>query len=306
MENAVATKDDGGKLMEAVILHGDLSKLTSAERVLYYTKVCDSLGLNPLTQPFAYIKLSGKEVLYAKRDATDQLRKRYNVSIADVQTQRIEDVYVVTAKATMPDGRTDTSTGAVPIKGLSGDALANALMKAETKSKRRVTLSIVGLGWLDESELETIHDTTHAKPKTLAAALMTKPVEPAPTVEQNAHPQQLPVAEAPLEPAAMSDHPAEAPPPVRNGILVWEGCFGSLDEPTSSAAPHKLHCFDSQEERVFDTWGEPTCLKGVNLKLLVGHPVRVDYQIRENTGKNGRVYKNMTLEHLELITDEAR
>lgn len=143
-----------------------------------------------------------------------------------------------------------------------------------------------------------------ARPKTLAAALMTKPVEPAPTVEQNAHPQQLPVAEAPLEPAAMSDHPAEAPPPVRNGILVWEGCFGSLDEPTSSAAPHKLHCFDSQEERVFDTWGEPTCLKGVNLKLLVGHPVRVDYQIRENTGKNGRVYKNMTLEHLTLVNGE--
>jgi hypothetical protein len=34
--------------------------------------------------------------------------------------------------------------------------LANALMKAETKAKRRVTLSIAGLGWLDETELETI------------------------------------------------------------------------------------------------------------------------------------------------------
>jgi hypothetical protein len=39
---------------------------------------------------------------------------------------------------------------------LKGDALANALMKAETKAKRRVTLSIAGLGWLDETELETI------------------------------------------------------------------------------------------------------------------------------------------------------
>jgi hypothetical protein len=42
------------------------------------------------------------------------------------------------------------------IKGLQGDALANALMKAETKSKRRVTLSICGLGMLDETEMETI------------------------------------------------------------------------------------------------------------------------------------------------------
>jgi hypothetical protein len=41
---------------------------------------------------------------------------------------------------------------------LKGDALANALMKPETKAKRRVTLSIAGLGWLDETELETIRD----------------------------------------------------------------------------------------------------------------------------------------------------
>jgi hypothetical protein len=42
--------------------------------------------------------------------------------------------------------------------GLKGDALANALMKAETKSKRRVTLSICGLGMLDETEVDTIPD----------------------------------------------------------------------------------------------------------------------------------------------------
>jgi hypothetical protein len=34
--------------------------------------------------------------------------------------------------------------------------LANALMKAETKSKRRVTLSICGLGFLDETEADSI------------------------------------------------------------------------------------------------------------------------------------------------------
>jgi len=34
-------------------------------------------------------------------------------------------------------------------------------MKAETKAKRRVTLSIAGLGWLDETELDTI---PHSRP----------------------------------------------------------------------------------------------------------------------------------------------
>jgi hypothetical protein len=66
------------------------------------------------------------------------------------------DIYIVTARAKDRTGREDESTGAVPLGNLKGDALANALMKAETKSKRRVTLSIAGLGWLDETELETL------------------------------------------------------------------------------------------------------------------------------------------------------
>lgn len=49
-----------------------------------------------------------------------------------------------------------TTTGAVAIASLKGDGLANALMKAETKAKRRLTLSMCGLGMLDETELETI------------------------------------------------------------------------------------------------------------------------------------------------------
>jgi hypothetical protein len=53
-------------------------------------------------------------------------------------------------------GREDESTGAVALGSLKGDALANALMECETKAKRRVTLSLAGLGWLDETELATI------------------------------------------------------------------------------------------------------------------------------------------------------
>jgi hypothetical protein len=48
--------------------------------------------------------------------------------------------------------------GAVSLVGLRGEALANAIMKAETKAKRRATLSICGLGFLDETEIETIPD----------------------------------------------------------------------------------------------------------------------------------------------------
>jgi len=146
-------------VLEQVVVQGDLSKLQPAERVAYYKTVCESLGLNPFTKPFEYITLNGKLTLYAKRDATDQLRKIHGVSVEITGREMYGDnIYVVTARARDSQGRTDEAIGAVSIAGLKGDALANAIMKAETKAKRRVTLSICGLGWLDETEVSTVPD----------------------------------------------------------------------------------------------------------------------------------------------------
>jgi hypothetical protein len=142
--------------IESVLIGGDLGKLTPEQRVSYYRRVCDSLGLNPLTKPFAYITLNGKLTLYALKDATEQLRSLHGVSITSLETQRHDDVFVVTAKAAKADGRTDAATGAVAIGNLKGENLANAIMKCETKAKRRVTLSICGLGMLDETEAEPL------------------------------------------------------------------------------------------------------------------------------------------------------
>lgn len=156
------TTNPNSDVIESVITAGDLSKLNPVQRVNYYTAVCQSVGLNPLTKPFEYITLNGKMVLYARKDATDQLRDIRKVSITRLERERIDSVYVVTAYAQTVDGRTDSSMGAVNIEGLKGDALANALMKSETKAKRRVTLSICGLGMLDETELSTIPDARPA------------------------------------------------------------------------------------------------------------------------------------------------
>jgi len=138
-----------------VILHGDLKQLTPAQKLSYYKAFCESLGLNPLSKPFQYLTLSGKEILYAGRDATDQLRNRRGVSLDITGREVVEDTYVVTARATIGD-RHDESIGAVPIGGLRGEARANAMMKAETKAKRRVTLAICGLGMLDETEVSSL------------------------------------------------------------------------------------------------------------------------------------------------------
>jgi hypothetical protein len=169
--------NDSEKFMDKVITDGDLSKLSHTDRVAYYNKVCDSLGLNPLTKPFNYILLdSGKSgedkrlTLYATKDCTEQLRKNNGISLTITSREFIGDLYIVTARAVDKTGRMDESIGAVSLKykkfdpaskqykyiDAMGDFKANLLMKAETKAKRRVTLSISGLGFIDESETDSI------------------------------------------------------------------------------------------------------------------------------------------------------
>jgi hypothetical protein len=137
---------------------GDLGRLTAEQRVIYYMDLCRSLGLNPMSKPFDYMNLKGKLVLYAKKDCAEQLRKRDNVSIIKLDTELSEGVYIVTAYARNGEGRQDTDVGVVSIENLRGEDKSNAMMKAITKAKRRVTLSICGLGFLDETEIDSIPD----------------------------------------------------------------------------------------------------------------------------------------------------
>ncbi len=155
-ERAIQPYNPGESAIEAVIAKGDLAKLDPQERVNYYRAVCNSMGLNPLTKPFEYITLNGKLTLYATRSCTDQLRKIHAVSFGKPDIQYTDDLVLVTMTAGDNAGRSDSDIGAVSLAGLKGDARANAIMKAITKAKRRTTLSLVGLGWLDETEVETV------------------------------------------------------------------------------------------------------------------------------------------------------
>jgi hypothetical protein len=160
MSNAIElSPDKRGEIISKLVLKGDLSGLTEVQQVQYYNMFCESLGLNPVTKPFEILKLQGKQVLYAKKDATEQLRKINGVSITSLTSEIQREIIIVIVKGRDKTGRTDASTGAVAIANLKGDSLANAVMKAETKAKRRLTLSICGLGILDETEIETIPGT---------------------------------------------------------------------------------------------------------------------------------------------------
>lgn len=156
----LTVQQQSGDIMESVIAKGDLGKLTPDERTRYYTEVCRSMGLNPLSQPFSYITLNGKLTLYATRTCADQLRKINQVSLEIVSREVANDVLTIHVRAKMPDGRSDEDLGAVAFPDtLKGEARVNAELKAVTKAKRRATLSICGLGWLDETEIEDIPAT---------------------------------------------------------------------------------------------------------------------------------------------------
>ena len=180
MSTAVAVPGIGEEL-ERVLIGGDLGRMTPDQRVQYVRALCDSVGLNPLQRPFDYITLQGKLTLYAKKDATDQLRAKNGISLKIVGRELVDGVYVVTTQATTPAGRTDESVGAVPLPASPADK-ANAMMKAETKSKRRVTLSICGLGVLDESELDTIRGAREAQQQVAEQRIeeLRQPSEPEP------------------------------------------------------------------------------------------------------------------------------
>jgi hypothetical protein len=150
------TRRDEAKLIESVVVKGDLSGLDARELTAYYARMCESLSLSAASQPFALLKLNGKLILYPTRGATDQLAAIHRLNREIVDGPKVVDVagtkmiYAV-CRATHPNGRVETAVATVPLN----DPL-NGLMKAETKAKRRATLSILGLGMLDETELDTI------------------------------------------------------------------------------------------------------------------------------------------------------
>ena len=152
------------EVLEKVILNADLSSLSPTELVTYLYRVCDKFGIDPITQPFQFIKLNGKLTLYATKACAAALIELKSISTRIVSQEQFQDVFVVTCEATRKDEHGETQVaqdiGVVPIANLKGDQLGNAMMKAATKAKRRTVLNMAGLGTTDETELQSIANTS--------------------------------------------------------------------------------------------------------------------------------------------------
>lgn len=156
MTNTIVKSDLDLAVAASLVTEGDISGLTHEQRAAYYLRTCEGLGLNPASQPFAFLRLNGKEVMYAKRGATDQLAAIHRVVREIIEGPKVIDlagtkiVYCV-ARASLPGGRCETAIATLPLVDP-----AMVLMKAETKAKRRATLALLGLAMLDEQEVADI------------------------------------------------------------------------------------------------------------------------------------------------------
>jgi len=192
--------------LNALVLAGDLSKLTEAQMSAYYVYRCNAVGLDPATKPFDVLTLNGKKVLYATKECSSQLSHRDKLTAEIVTTSIIGGVYEVKARAKSPDGRFTDDLGVVSVEGLKGDALCNAMMKAATKGKRRAILTHCGLGMLDETEIETIPASAKGA-STAIQQTMQKRTNAEIISEMNQH-----AAAPPVKVAAPTVKPAPAAP----------------------------------------------------------------------------------------------
>lgn len=174
-------------LIKKILKTDNLATLTPQEREEYYLARCESLGLDPLSKPFSYLEMKDgkggtRMVLYFNKNASDQLRGKLKIKFHKPEFKKSDCGEYLQAEVMfeLPDGRVEFATAAVPlvkedavwnkqpdgskvkvVKGilpLSPDEKANAVMRLETKLKNRATMSAMGSGMMDESELDTLSD----------------------------------------------------------------------------------------------------------------------------------------------------
>lgn len=226
-DNDTLTEDQFNEVFQT----GSIMSLAPSQRSSYLYWLAKSLGLNPYVRPFDLIAgQNGTLVVYANRSASDQLRQVHKL------TQKIqyqgplilgpdkydETVYQVIIETT--DGqRTEIENGCVSILELRGEALANAVMKAVTKAKRRGTISFCGLGFPDESELGSWNSgppldipVTVVEPsdKVMLKMLDAPPQPPTPQVSDSRPAQPKPV-QKPLPKAVVPKMMGPSDPPAK-------------------------------------------------------------------------------------------
>lgn len=136
---------------------GDFSVLSNEERNVFVEHICETYNLDKSSVPVRFVtdNKSKKVIPYLARTATDQLRMNLNISVIEQNVQFSPNgiACIVTVKVQDDKGRTDMDVGSVFLGNATGDDYAKQIMSCVTKAKRRATISLSGIGILDEAEI---------------------------------------------------------------------------------------------------------------------------------------------------------
>ena len=175
----------------------NLDELTEPERQDYVRAICKHMdvpyelnlvGLSYLDEDEGPRRL----VPYAKRGATEIVRNNRGISVTTLTHEMVGGSIVYTATGKDKDGRQEISSGSKYIHGLLGKELDDAIMTAQTRACRRMTLQFVGAGVLDESE---VNPALRVKITQTAEAPVQPTVAPANEPGKDITVQPSPVAE---------------------------------------------------------------------------------------------------------------
>lgn len=134
------------EVLLSLVTTNNWKDLSPAHRLAGMKAKCQALGIDPMTGPFEFIEFkTGTVTLYPTKSCTDQLRMKHGVTVRITESGWDADAKLYFAKAIATDrnGRQDEDEAWLDAGGMTP---ANARMKVITKVKRRVTLSICGLG----------------------------------------------------------------------------------------------------------------------------------------------------------------
>lgn len=140
----------------------NLDSLTEEQKIEYYQAACEFYGIPANLNLLAFIWTPKEDgsgtslILYAKKGATDIIRANKGISTIELSRDPIPGTITYLAVGQDKEGRVERAIGSISIEGLTGKKLASAVMTAQTRAVRRMTLQFMGGGVTDESELPDI------------------------------------------------------------------------------------------------------------------------------------------------------
>jgi len=159
----------------------DLSQLSKEQQDEYVLAACEFLGV-PSELGLVGLSLmdtgdgARNMVLYVKKGATDIIRNNRKINVEKLEQTNGDGYVGWMATGKDATGRQEIAVGTVSIKGLTGRAVADAVMTAQTKSMRRMTIQFAGGGFLDETEIT--EKTSNLSNAAESLSQLAQPIQP--------------------------------------------------------------------------------------------------------------------------------